>query len=240
MPRARAEKFFELRAASFSPMAADALQRIDALYTIERQAATLTPEARLQLRGSQALPALADLQVWLQTMQPAVAPGSGTRKAIEHALKHWPALVSYADSGIFPIDNNAVENTIRPIAIGKKNWLIAGSERAGRRVAASQTLLGTAKPNLPRSAALAGQRIGTSPDVLKQPDRFAAAIPELYAALLMLRRVVGLVAYFLPTAWTAAPSLASRSRCSHATRRSGPSQAVWPAGTFLRRSTTAL
>jgi transposase len=76
-----------------------------------------------------------------------VAPGSGTHKAIEHALKRWPALVRYTDSGTFPIDNNAVENAIRPIAIGKKNWLFAGSERAGRRAAAIQTLLGTAKLN---------------------------------------------------------------------------------------------
>uniref|UniRef100_UPI000485C819 IS66 family transposase n=1 Tax=Pseudoduganella violaceinigra TaxID=246602 RepID=UPI000485C819 len=61
--------------------------------------------------------------------------------------KRWPALVRYADSGTLPIDNNAVENAIRPIAIGKKNWLFAGSERAGRRAAAIQTLLGTAKLN---------------------------------------------------------------------------------------------
>ncbi|SHN44927.1 IS66 C-terminal element, partial [Duganella sacchari] len=65
----------------------------------------------------------------------------------EHALKRWPALVRYAESGALPIDNNAVENAIRPIAIGKKNWLFAGSERAGRRAAAIQTLLGTAKLN---------------------------------------------------------------------------------------------
>lgn len=140
-------KFFDLHAANGSPVAAEALQRIGALYAIERQAASLTPEARLQLRRSQALPALADLHAWLLAMQPAVAPGSGTRNAIEHALKRWPALVRYADSGTFPIDNNAVENAIRPIAIGKKNWLFAGSERAGRRAAAIQTLLGTAKLN---------------------------------------------------------------------------------------------
>jgi transposase len=142
-------KFFELHAANGSPVAAEALQRIGALYAIERQAASLASEARLQLRRSQALPALADLHAWLLAMQQAVAPGSGagTGKAIEHALKRWPALVRYAESGTFPIDNNAVENAIRSIAIGKKNWLFAGSERAGRRAAAIQTLLGTAKLN---------------------------------------------------------------------------------------------
>jgi len=74
-------------------------------------------------------------------------PGSGTGKAIDHALKRWPALERYVESGTRPIDNNPVENTIRPIAIGKKNWMFADSERAGRHAAAIQSLLGTAKLN---------------------------------------------------------------------------------------------
>ena len=140
-------KFFELHAANGSPIAADALQRIAALYALEQQAASLAPEERLQLRQQYARPALADLHAWLLATQRSVATGSGTGKAVEHALKRWPALVRYADSGTLPIDNNVVENAIRPIAIGKKNWLFAGSERAGRRAAAIQTLLGTAKLN---------------------------------------------------------------------------------------------
>lgn len=140
-------RFFELHAANGSPVAAEALQRIGGLYAIERQAAALDSEARLRLRQEQAKPALEALHVWLLDMQRAVAAGSGTANAIEHALKRWPALVRYIDSGTLPIDNNAVENTIRPIAIGKKNWLFAGSERAGQRAAAIQTLLGTAKLN---------------------------------------------------------------------------------------------
>lgn len=140
-------RFFELHAANGSPVAAEALQRIAALYAIEQQAAGLGADERLQLREERAQPALAALHTWLLSMQQAVATGSGTGKAIDHALKRWPALVRYADSGTLPIDNNAVENAIRPIAIGKKNWLFAGSERAGRRAAAIQTLLGTAKLN---------------------------------------------------------------------------------------------
>ncbi|BBB70164.1 hypothetical protein UNDYM_5911 (plasmid) [Undibacterium sp. YM2] len=140
-------RFFELHAANGSPVAAEALRRIATLYAIEQQAASETAEARLQLRQAQARPVLVELHAWLQTMQQAVAPGSGTGKAIEHALKRWPALVRYIDSGTLPIDNNAVENAIRPIAIGKKNWLFAGSERAGRRAAAIQTLLCTARLN---------------------------------------------------------------------------------------------
>ena len=68
-------------------------------------------------------------------------------RAIDYSLKRWPALQRYADSGHLPIDNNPVENAIRPIAIGKKNWLFAGSERAGKRAAAIQSLLATAKLN---------------------------------------------------------------------------------------------
>ena len=79
--------------------------------------------------------------------QRTVAAGSGTAKAIDHALKRWPALERYANSGILPNDNNLVENAIRPIAIGKKNWLFTGSEQAGRRAAAIQSLFATAKLN---------------------------------------------------------------------------------------------
>jgi transposase len=140
-------KFFELHAANGSPVAAEALRRIGVLYAVEQQAAGLADAERLQLRRHYAKPALADLHAWLLATQGGVAAGSGTSKAIDHALKRWPALVRYADSGTLPIDNNAVENAIRPIAIGKKNWLFAGSERAGRRAAAIQTLLGTAKLN---------------------------------------------------------------------------------------------
>lgn len=76
-----------------------------------------------------------------------MAPNSGTSKALDYTLRRWPALIRYAETGNLPIDNNPVENSIRPIAIGKKNWLYAGSERAGRRAAAIQSLLGTAKLN---------------------------------------------------------------------------------------------
>jgi len=140
-------KFFDVHAASASPVAEEALRRIAQLYVIERQAAGLAPSQRLALREQHAVPALADMHAWLLATQRSVAAGSGTAKAIEHALKRWPALQRYASSGNLPIDNNPVENAIRPIAIGKKNWLFAGSERAGRRAAAIQSLFATAKLN---------------------------------------------------------------------------------------------
>lgn len=140
-------KFFDLHAANGSPVADEALRRIAQLYAIEQDAAAITPSERLALRAARAVPALAQLHVWLLATQRTVATGSGTGKAIEHVLKRWIALVRYADSGILPIDNNPVENAIRPIAIGKKNGLFAGSERAGRRAAAIQSLFATAKLN---------------------------------------------------------------------------------------------
>ena len=84
---------------------------------------------------------------WLLQTRVSVANGGGTAKAIDFSLKRWVALSRYADDGRLPIDNNPVENAIRPIAVGKKNWLFTGSERAGKRAAAVQSLLGTAKLN---------------------------------------------------------------------------------------------
>ena len=136
-----------MHAASGSPVAEEALRRITALYAIEQQGAGLDPPLRLALRQKLAMPALAELHAWLLATQRTVAVGSGTAKAVDHALKRWPALQRYAASGTLPIDNNPVENAIRAIAIGKKNWLFTGSERAGRRAAAIQSLFATAELN---------------------------------------------------------------------------------------------
>jgi transposase len=140
-------KFFDLHAANNSPSAAYVLERIRQLYAIEREAQALDTCARHELRQTQAQPILAALHTWLLATRITVADGSGLAKAIDYSLKRWPALIRYANSGDLPIDNNPVENAIRPIAIGKKNWLFCGSERAGKRAAAIQSLLGTAKLN---------------------------------------------------------------------------------------------
>ena len=140
-------KFFDLHAANQSPIVAQALARIGTLYAIERQGKTLDCEARRRLRETQAQPILDALHIWLLSTRTTVADGSALARAIDYSLRRWPALVRYANSGDLPIDNNPVENAIRPIAIGKKNWLFAGSERAGKRAAAIQSLLGTAKLN---------------------------------------------------------------------------------------------
>ncbi len=86
-------------------------------------------------------------KAWLDAVRPTVAGNSGTANAIDYTLRRWAALTRYLDDGRFPIDNNPIENAIRPIALGRKNWLFAGSETAGRRAAAIMSLLATAKAN---------------------------------------------------------------------------------------------
>jgi transposase len=140
-------KYFELNAAEPNPIAQEALCRIAALYAIEAEGRDMDVEARTRLRQEQARPQLQSMHEWLLRTRVNVANGGGTAKAIDYSLKRWPALRRYATDGRLPIDNNPVENTIRPIAIGKKNWLFAGSERAGKRAAAIQSLLATATLN---------------------------------------------------------------------------------------------
>ena len=140
-------KFFDLNTAQANPIALEALNRIAALYVIETNARGMTIDARTQWRQEQAQPLLDSMHDWLRETRMMVANGSGLAKAIDYSLKRWPALSRYATNGRLPIDNNPVENIIRPIALGRRNWLFTGSERAGKRAAAIQTLLGTAKLN---------------------------------------------------------------------------------------------
>ena len=140
-------KFFDLHPANASPVALAALTRIGKLYAIEQQGKDLSSEARKALRSEYAKPVLAALQQWLIETRARTANGGSLAKALDYTLRRWPALIRYADTGHLPIDNNPVENVIRPLALGKKNWLFAGSELAGQRAAAIQSLLGTAKLN---------------------------------------------------------------------------------------------
>ena len=140
-------KFFDLFQASQSLIAQEALTRIAALYAVEAEGRELAPDERQRLRAEKSLPALASLHDWLQQTRLRTAPNSATARAIDYSLKRWAALTRYAQTGDLPMDNNPIENSIRPIALGKKNWLFAGSERAGKRAAVIQTLLGTAKLN---------------------------------------------------------------------------------------------
>ena len=140
-------KYFDLNEAQANPIAQEALRRIAALYAIEVQGRDMDVEERTHLRRQYALPQLQAMHDWLLQTRVTVANGGGTAKAIDYSLKRWAALSRYATDGRLPIDNNPVENVIRPIALGRKNWLFTGSEQAGQRAAAIQSLLGTAKLN---------------------------------------------------------------------------------------------
>lgn len=142
-------KFFDLHVANASPVAAQALRRIGELYALEAHATDqrCSSSARQRLREAEAIPKLNAMKAWLTDTRGKVANGTGLARAIDYSLRRFPALSRYACRGDLPIDNNAVENAIRPIAIGKKNWLFAGSARAGVRAAAIQSLVATAKRN---------------------------------------------------------------------------------------------
>lgn len=140
-------KFYDLFQANQSPVAEEALQRIAKLYAIEAEGRGMSSNDRKSLRAEQSQPVLTNLHDWLQQIRLRTASGSALIKAIDYSLKRWSALIRYAETGDLPIDNNSTENCIRPIAIGRRNWLFAGSERAGQRAAAIQSLLNTAKLN---------------------------------------------------------------------------------------------
>ena len=140
-------KFFELHAANASTSALSALNQIAALYAIEARGRGLSTADRKRLRQEEAVPLLAQMKDWLIQTRVNTANAGALARAIDYSLRRWEALSRYAQSGHLPIDNNTIENAIRPIAIGKKNWLFAGSERAGKRAAAIQSLFATAKRN---------------------------------------------------------------------------------------------
>ena len=117
------------------------------LYRIEAEVAAVDDQTRRQLRQAQAKPVLDALQTWLIAQRQNVPPGSATAKAIDYSLRRWAALCRYLDDPQVPIDNNAAENRIRPVALGRSNWLFAGSLRAGQRAAAIMSLIQSAKLN---------------------------------------------------------------------------------------------
>ena len=140
-------KFFELQTQNQSLIAGDALGYLGQLYQIEREAAGLPPEERQHLRQTRAKPIADQLHAWLMQQRQKVPNGSASAKAIDYSLKRWAALTRYLSDGQIPIDNNWIENQIRPIALGRKNWLFAGSKRAGQRAAAIMSLIQSAKLN---------------------------------------------------------------------------------------------
>ena len=140
-------KFFDLFKANKSIHAQTALTFIQSLYEVERHAQSFTPEERQQYRQQTALPILEQFKQWLLTQRSQIPAGTGLARAIDYTQKRWPVLIRYIECGHRPIDNNPGENSIRPIALGRKNWLFAGSLAAGQRAAQIMSLIETAKLN---------------------------------------------------------------------------------------------
>jgi transposase len=125
------------------------LERMQQLYLIEREAREkgLSPEQRKDLRAEQSLPVLKELEKWMKEQLPDVLPKSSIGQAIAYTLGLWPRLTRYVDSGQVEIDNNLIENSIRPVAIGRKNYMFAGSHEAAQQAAMIYSFLGTCKIN---------------------------------------------------------------------------------------------
>jgi len=140
-------KFVEVWEATKSPAAQTAIAEIARLYAIEAKIKDLGIEERQRQRQARAGPILDALRKWLEATYAKVARSSALGKAIQYALNRWKALVRYIEDGRINIDNNPVENAIRGIALGRKNYLFCGSEGGGRRAALMYSLIESAKLN---------------------------------------------------------------------------------------------
>ena len=134
-------------AAVISPLALEAVRRIDALFEIERSINGDSPERRRAARQELSAPLVTDLETWLREHRPKLSRGNDLAKAMDYVLKRWPAFTRFLDDGRVCLSNNAAERALRGIALGRKSWLFAGSDRGGQRAAAMYSLIVTAKMN---------------------------------------------------------------------------------------------
>jgi transposase len=140
-------KFYDLEQAHASPVAREALQRIGALYGIEETIRGKPPDERREVRQAQSKPLLDSLRQWFEEILSKLSRKSETTAAIRYALVRWDALLRYVEDGHIEIDNNAAERSLRGVALGRKNYLFAGSDVGGERAATIYSLIGSAKLN---------------------------------------------------------------------------------------------
>src|SRR5215469_2369981 len=139
--------FYDLEQAHASPIAREALLRIGTLYRVEEQIRGKPPDQRRAVRQAESKPLLDSLRQWLETSLSKLSRKSDTTAAIRYALSRWDALARYIEDGHIEIDNNAAERSLRGVALGRKNYLFAGSDAGGERAAAIYSLIGSAKLN---------------------------------------------------------------------------------------------
>ncbi len=130
-----------------SPLALEAVRRIDALFEIERAITGKSPEERLALRQEHSAPRVSDLHAWMREHRAGLSRNSEVAKAMDYMLKRWAAFARFLDDGRICLSNNAAERALRGIALGRKSWLFAGSDRGGQRAAVMYSLIVSAKLN---------------------------------------------------------------------------------------------
>ena len=140
-------KFYDLMEAHQSSIAAEAVQRIAALYHIEKEIRGRSPDQRREVRSARARPLLDSMRQWLEDSLAKLARKSDTAAAIHYALARWDALARYLDDGRIELDNSAAERALRAVAVGRRNYLFAGSDSGGERAAVFYSLIGSAKLN---------------------------------------------------------------------------------------------
>ncbi|MBV8898231.1 MAG: IS66 family transposase [Acidobacteriaceae bacterium] len=140
-------KFHDLYQAHRSPIAKEALERIAQLYGIEQEIRGRSPDERKEIRQARSRPLLETMQAWWKATLAKLSQKSDVSLAIRYALDRWSALLRFCEDGRVEIDNNAAERALRAVALGRKNYLFAGSDTGGERAAAIYSLLGSAKLN---------------------------------------------------------------------------------------------
>jgi len=140
-------KFVDVFASQGNTIAGEAIRRIAELYAVEKEARGKPPAERVALRQAKAQPVFDDLETWLHAQLPKISGKSPLAQAIRYALGRMPKARPYLDKGHLELDNNSAERAVKPVAIGRKNWMFAGSEGGGKAMAIAFTLIETAKMN---------------------------------------------------------------------------------------------
>jgi transposase len=179
-------KFFDLARLKKAPIAIAAVERIDALFAIEREINGQSIDHRVAVRDQRSRPLIAELEAWLRKNRAKLSAKSDTAKAIDYSLKRWTAFTRFLDDGRLCISNNAAERELRTVAVGRHNWTFAGSDEGGHRAAAIYTLINTAKLND------ADPQAWLADTLARLPDHPARRVHEL-----------------LPWNWKAPPQLAA-------------------------------
>ena len=133
--------------AAWSPLAHEAVRRIDLIFDAERELNGLAADKRLELRRSHVAPLVADLEDWMRAERARLSRHNDVAKAMDYMLTRWVAFTRFLDDGRICLTNNAAERAVRCVAVGRRNWTFCGSDRGGERAAEIYTLIATAKLN---------------------------------------------------------------------------------------------